>query len=185
MTEWKLVSLLQEDPEKGIAEVLDLYGGAIKVICANILRDCSREDVEEAISDTMVAIWKSANHFEQTRGASFKSYCYGIARKTALAKRKSTGKDWNMIPLEEDQIDERAAIEEQLGKREEEKLLHEVVSELGEPDRTIFILRYFYFFRVKEIAEKLRLTDKKVENCLCRGRKRLKERLVQKGVERV
>ncbi len=36
--------------------VMDLYGGTIKVICVNIVRDFSNEDIEEAISDTLVAI---------------------------------------------------------------------------------------------------------------------------------
>lgn len=184
MTEQQLVNLLQNDPERGIEEIMDLYGGAIKVICVNILRDCPGEDVEEAVSDVLVAIWRSAWHFDRTRGTSLKSYCYGIARRTALAKRKELGKDTPLIPLEEDWIDCGPTVQEEYEKRETEKILHETISELGEPDRSIFILRYFYFFRVKEIAERLRLADKKVENCLYRGRQRMKKMLAEKGVDR-
>ena len=35
------------------------------------------------------------------QGVSFKSYCYGIARKKALTRRKTLLLDMNLIPLEE------------------------------------------------------------------------------------
>lgn len=184
MTEKQLIDLLQTDPENGIEKITDLYGGAIKMICRNILSAFSEEDVEEVISDILVAIWKSVNRFDRERGTSFKSYCYGIARKTALAKRKEAAKDFNTIPLEEDLLFDTAAVENEYDRKEEERLLHEAISELDEPERSIFILRYFYFFRIKEIAERLQLTEKRVENCLYRGRHHLKDMLVRKGVER-
>lgn len=184
MTEQQLIDLLGTDPERGVAGVLELYGGAIKVICANILRDFPKEDTEEAVSDTLVAIWRSAGRFDRTQGNSFKSYCYGIARKTALAKRKAAAGALDMIPLEEDRVMETDPVEEQYEQSQAEKLLHETIEELQEPARTIFILRYFYFFKVKEIAVRLGFTDKKVENCLCRGRQKLRDMLTQKGVDR-
>lgn len=184
MTEQQIISLLRNDPENGVAMVMDLYGGPIKVICVNILRDFSNEDIEEAISDTLVAIWKSVNHFDQLRGTCFKSYCYGIARKTALARRREIAGDSSIIPLKEDTLADDVPLENAYDTNQEKKILHETIAELGEPERSIFILRYFYFFRIKEIAAKLNLSDKKVENCLYRGKQRLKTMLLQKGVER-
>lgn len=184
MTEKQLIHLLQNDPGSGIRKVMDLYGGAIKVICRNILRDFPGEDVEEAISDTLVAVWRSVDRFDRTRGTSFKSYCYGIARKTALAKRKEALGEVNVIPLEEDLLFDTSEVENEFDRKEEERILHETVSEMGEPERSVFILRYFYFFRIKEIAGRLQIPEKKVENCLYRGKRRLKNMLMQKGVER-
>lgn len=184
MTDQHLIRLIRNDPEIGIAKVIDLYGGAIKMICVNILRDFSNEDVEEAISETLFSIWKSVSQFDQSRGTLFKSYCYGIARKTALAKKKERTGDTNIIPLEEDLMADVLMTENEY-ERKEERLLHETLSELDEPERTIFILRYFYFFRIKEIAKELRLSEKKIENCLYRGKQRLRAMLVRKGVERL
>ena len=53
---------------------------------------------------------------------------------------------------------------------------------MKEPDRTIFLLRYFYFFKVKEIAERLELPPKKVENILSRRKKDLEEILLEGGI---
>ena len=89
-----------------------------------------------------------------------------------------------LIALEEDRLYEENLVEQEYGRKEEERILHETISELEEPERSIFILRYFYFFRIKEIAGRLKLSEKKVENSLYRGKQRLKGMLMQKGVER-
>ena len=48
----KIISLLKKSPENGLSLALDIYGGAVKTICKNILSDYKNEDIEEAISDT-------------------------------------------------------------------------------------------------------------------------------------
>ena len=81
MNDQSLIHLLKADPEEGLRMAISLYGKAIKTICYSILRDAPDEDIEEAVSDTFVAIWQSARNFRTDQGVSFKSYCYGIARK--------------------------------------------------------------------------------------------------------
>jgi RNA polymerase sigma-70 factor (ECF subfamily) len=184
MTDRQLIRLMQEDPEKGLRQVMQLYGGAIYTICVHILDGASREDVEEAVSDSLLAIWKSREHFNESYGTSFKSYCYGIVRKTALTKRKILVGDQELIPLEEDMLPAQKNVIDELEKKEDERILHEVIDTLEEPERSVFILRYFYFFRVKEIAARLHISDKKVENCLYRGKQRLKTALLKRGLER-
>lgn len=187
MTDRQLLRLLKKDPERGLRKVLDLYGGAIKIICENILRDCAREDVEEAAADTLATIWRAADRFQEDRGTSFKSYCYGITRKTALTRRKKLHEKGELIPLQEDLLSAKGTegdLSAKLEQKEEEIILHETIDALGEPERSVFILRYFYFFKVKEIASRLELTDKKVENCLYRGKQKLWAALMKRGIER-
>ena len=54
----QLALLLKNDPARGLEAALDRYGGAVKVICAAILGAENRQEVEEAISDSFVALWK-------------------------------------------------------------------------------------------------------------------------------
>ena len=56
------------------------------------------------------------------------------------------------------------------------------VDNFKEPDRSIFILRYFYFEKVKEVASKLNLSEKKVENILYPSKTKLKEKLIKGGI---
>ncbi len=68
MTEQELINLLKHNTEKGLREVMALYGRAFKTICKNILRDCANEDIEEAVSDILVAVWKSADRYDGSAG---------------------------------------------------------------------------------------------------------------------
>ena len=45
----QLALLLKNDPARGLEAALDRYGGAVKVICAAILGEENRQEVEEAM----------------------------------------------------------------------------------------------------------------------------------------
>lgn len=184
MTDQELLILLKKDTESGLRELIRAYGAAFRTIARNILRDLSEEDIEEVISDILVGIWKSKDYFDESREVSFKSYCYGIARKTALKKRRECTKYGELIPLNEDLLDDGSDFHSKLEKQEEERVLVEVLMNEGEPLRSIFVFRYFYFFKVKEIAAVLKIPAKQVENCLYRGKERLKKELMKRGIER-
>lgn len=184
MTEQELLTLLKKDAERGLQELITIYGSAIKTICKNILRDFPAEDIEEVMSDVLVGIWKSRENFDKRRETSFKNYCYGIARKTALKKYRECIKTGGGIPLNEDMLEDVLDLQEQFEKQEEEKILIDVLSSAEEPLRTIFILRYFYFYKVKEIAAVLKIPAKQVENYLYRGKESLKKELLKRGIDK-
>ena len=69
-------------------------------------------------------------------------------------------------------------------KKEEEKVLIDILVSAEEPLRTIFILRYFYFYKVKEIATVLKIPIKQVENYLYRGKETLKQELLKRGIDK-
>ena len=184
MTDQELLTLLKGDAERGLQELIKAYGSAIKTICKNILRGYCEEDIEEVMSDVLVGIWKSREHFDESKNTSFKSYCYGIARKTALKKCRECMNVSKEIPLNEDILEGDLDLQEQIAKEEEAKILMDVLSEAEEPLRTIFILRYFYFYRVKEVATLLEIPTKQVENYLYRGKEILKKELLKRGIDK-
>ena len=184
MTDQELLQLLRTDVEKGLRELMKLYGSAIKSICRNVLRDFPTEDVEEVISDVLVGIWKSKENFDESRNVSFKSYCYGIARKTALKKYRGCVKSGENIPLNEEIKACDCDLQELFEKKEEEKVLIDILVSAEEPLRTIFILRYFYFYKVKEIATVLNIPIKQVENYLYQGKETLKQELLRRGIDK-
>lgn len=184
MTDQELLALLRTDAEKGLIELVKLYGSAFNTICKNILREFSQEDIEEVMSDILVGIWKSKENFDESRNVSFKSYCYGIARKTALKKYRGCVKSGENIPLNEEIKACDCDLQELFEKKEEEKVLIDILVSAEEPLRTIFILRYFYFYKVKEIATVLNIPIKQVENYLYRGKETLKQELLKRGIDK-
>lgn len=183
MEDKKLIRTIERNPEKGIAVALELYGDAVKTICRGILKGAAEQDVEEAIAETFIRLWRYGRSFRPGREASLRSYIYGIARNAALDKAKSLYKGGNTAWPEFAEIaDDRPGAEELVIKKEEELAVRQVVAEMTEPDRTIFAMRFFQNYRVKEIALKMDLSEKQVENRLFRSKSVLKEKLKERGI---
>lgn len=178
----ELVFLIKNNPEKGIWESMNLYSAAVHTICNNFLIEMTNEDVEEAIADTFFKLWKNIDKFDIERGCSLKSYLFEIARNTAIDKRRKA-KLSDEYSIDEECIETKCNVETEAERMENERILHEVLKEYKEPDRTIFILRYFYGEKVMNIAKRLSLDVKKVQNILYRGKDKLKNTLVNKGVD--
>ena len=183
MEDKKLIRTIERNPEKGIALALDLYGDAVKTICREILAGAAKQDVEEAIAETFIRLWRYGKSFRPGKTASLKSYIYGIARNAAMDKARALYKGGNTVRIEHAELTNGwPGAEEQVIKKEEELAVRQVVAEMAEPDRTIFAMRFFQDYKVKEIALKMNLSEKQVENRLFRSKSVLKEKLKERGI---
>ena len=86
--EKEILRMLDNDASKAMEMIIDKYGGAVKTICKSILLGFTSEDIEETISDVFVALWMARDKIEVTKDCGLKEYLYGIARKTALNRRR-------------------------------------------------------------------------------------------------
>lgn len=184
MDDRKLLKLIKRNPEDGMAIVLDLYGDSVKTICSSILAGRNLEDVEEAIAETFVRLWRYGNNFSADRGTSLKSYIYSIARNASLDKLKTIhGEEVSIEAIDNFRFNDNVLdIEDFVVNQEEESLVKDVIQSLDEPERSIFVMRYFYELKVKEIADRLQLPAKAVENKLYRTKAILKTEFEEKGV---
>mgnify|MGYP000846617003 CR=1 FL=1 len=82
MEEQELLDCLSEDVSLGIELAIRQYGKAVKTICQSILSGYSGEDIEEAISDTFVGLWRSREKIKLTDGQGLREYLYGIEADT-------------------------------------------------------------------------------------------------------
>ncbi|MDD6038935.1 MAG: sigma-70 family RNA polymerase sigma factor [bacterium] len=182
MNDEELVEQLLHSTSAGMATAVDLYGGAVKKICMTILAGYQNEDVEEAVSDSFVALWRAVEAGRYDGSVSIKSYLYGIARKTALNRRRELTKKQKTEDLDHVLRMADVDVEQEAIRKVDYQILNEVIMEFKSPDREIFIYRYYEQYTIKEIAEKLTLTAKTVENKIARGRAGLKKKLIQCGV---
>lgn len=178
----KILSLLKKNPEEGLTLAIDTYGGAVKTICKNILSDCKNEDIEEAISDTFFKLWQNVDKYKKEKNTSLKSYIYAIARNTALDKRRKLKGNSIILQIDENSLGIGVSMEDYYAKKINKHIIKETIENMEEPDKSIFILRYFYYEKVKDIAIRLNLSPKKVENCLFRGKSKLKKSLIDGGI---
>ena len=183
MEDRKLIRLIQRNPEKGISIALDLYGSSVKTICKNILAGQTEQDVEETIAETFIRLWRYGKSFKSGHSTSLKSYIYSIARNASIDKLKSIhGEEVSLEAIENFQFRDDLDIEDFIIHQEEAGLVKQVIYSLDEPERSIFVLRYFYELKVREVAERLQLPVKTVENKLHRTKTVLKAEFKEKGV---
>lgn len=183
MTDKELVLLLKQNPGQGIHKLMTIYGGAISTICRNFLYDCSESDIEEAIADTFIHFWKYREKFELKDNYSLKSYLYAIARNTARDLRRKMQKE-DIFSIEELSLElpSEFHLENEMERKQCEAILHTCLEEMKEPDKSVFLYRYFYGYKVKDISQLLSLTPKQVENILFRGKDVLRKDLLKRGI---
>ena len=174
MTDKELIVKLKSSPHDGLAAVVDRYTAYVMKIARTKLGGiCSSEDIEEAVSDIFFKFYKTGLEcgFEIR---SVRAYLSVIAGRhcTDVFRRAVSAPD--ILPLED--AGETAAEDMSYDTR---SALAEAVKKLGEPDTSIFIRKYFFGQKTKEIAEELHLNPKAVDKRVSRGlvklRKILKE----------
>ncbi|MBQ9984615.1 MAG: RNA polymerase sigma factor [Lachnospiraceae bacterium] len=183
MDDEKLLQLIEQNPDKGIHEAMQLYGRAVNTICRRVLQGYEEGLVDEAVSETFYKLWKNGNQFSIDKGTTLKSWIYSIARNTAIDIRRKNG--YQMVSINDENEPELVSdisLENEVQRKELRQILHEVIALLGEPDNKVFLYKYFLCMKNKEIANSLQISEKKTENILYRGKMKLKDMLMERGM---
>ena len=152
-----LLRQLRDDPQAGLAALLDTYGSLIRTLVGRVL----------------VAAWWHAEELLRQR-ASLKAWLCVTARNAAIDRWRTLRRS-QTVPL-----DEELAGDWLLEPRpsEAEELVKALVLALPEPDRTIFIRRYYLLESAREIAARLHMQQSAVNTRLSRGRARLRQQFL-------
>lgn len=177
----KLIKLLKGNPSKGLSTAIDQYGPLVKTVVTRIIGYENQRDVEECISDVFVELWKSIENFNQEKG-TLKNYIISIARHVSINTYNRKLIKHELIPLEDNDLEIELDLTNEVSKSINKDIIKETINSLPQPDKDIFIKRYYLFESVKEIASSLDLAPKSVENKLYRGKDKLKTELLNKGI---
>ena len=77
----RLLELLEQDPEAGLAALMERYGGAVRAAVARRLSN--EEDVRECVNDVFAQFYFQRARFDAAKG-SLKTWLCTIARRRAL-----------------------------------------------------------------------------------------------------
>ena len=175
MNEAEALRVLQQGSEEALAWFIDRYSAYVHTVVRGIIGSAmSYADLEEVDADVFVALWKNAR---QVRPGSVKSWLGSVARNLAKNKLRTLGRD---LPLEEDVITLSGdAPEDEVERRERQRLVTEAVLRMEWPDRGIFLRHYYYGQSVASIAEQMQMNVSTVKTHLRRGREKLRVVLSQ------
>lgn len=167
---------LQQGIYSGNPETYDFlineYSKLLWIVASGILKNVgSREDIEDCVSESFTYLWEYPEKYDKQRG-SIKSYLCIITKSKAIDKVRKINKTIT-LPYDEDLKAETDDIEEMLVNKQIINDIYNFAKSLKQMDSEIFLLRYFYQLKPREIANKLNITAKEVSNRLYYSRKSL------------
>lgn len=179
--ESKLTAGIRGGDISALETAIDSLSGYVLTVIRNFSRGVlSPQDMEEAVQDTFVALWKSRRRLDTNSG--LKPYLSAIARnnvKNRFRRIKPT-EDISELELPSDfDVAERAEMSEILS------CMSEGLNTLSAEDRAVFLRFYFYGERTAVIAQTMGLTESNVRSKLTRIRQKLKKYLTERGFENV
>lgn len=183
MDDKKIIDLFFARDENAIAEIEKKYGALCRYIAGNILDQ--REDIEECVSDVMLALW---NAIPPDRPEDLRAYVGRSVRNRALVISRDTNawKRGGRITLVGEEylsiLDDGSDLAADYEARRAGKIVSEMLERIGEENRDIFVMRYWFGMSYRAIASQTGNTEGKIKMSLMRTRKKLAEELRKGGI---
>ncbi len=179
MNDSEIVELYFEHSDKAIAETREKYGVLVRAVIGGVLRN--KSDAEECENDSYMAVWSA---IPPHRPENFRAFLLRLARNQALKKLRYINAEKRrpdaVVPL--DELNECISSEEHFYSDDElSAIINSFLTELPQETRRIFVLRYWYFYPVKKVAESCGISVSKTDSVLLRTRKKLKKHLEERG----
>ena len=180
MGDLNLIRSIKNDNQKSLEKLIDKYYNYVFTIIYNIVgKAMVIEDIEEICADVFTSLWNNADNIDSTC-KELKPYIAAIARNTAKNRLKVM--KCIDLPLDEEIIIiDSNDIENEVLHSELSNILNECISNLEEPDREIIIRYYFFYEKVKDIAEELNINESTIKTKLFRSREKLKNMIMERG----
>lgn len=184
MEDQKIVQMIWDRMEQGLAELTEKYGSYCFSIAQHILSN--REDAGECVNDTWLRVW---NAIPPHRPACLPGFLGKIVRNLSLnayKKSHAAKRGGGNVPLALEELEECISDGRRVEEHLEQEMLVAVITgflkEQASLQRVIFLRRYFYMDSVKEIAAALNMKEGTVKSVLSRMRKELRLRLEKEAV---
>lgn len=185
MDDEKIIKLFFDRSEDAISETDKKYGAKCRSTAYNILR--SREDSEECANDTYMRLW---NAIPPKKPSPLYTFIMRIVRNIALdrirrasAARRSDGNYAAVYEEIKDCIPAPDNVSKTAEEHELSELIDRFLSTLGPEKKAMFLMRYWNFCTIPDIAQKLGVGESKVMVTLMRTRNKLKEYLEKEGID--
>ncbi|SMP65149.1 sigma-70 family RNA polymerase sigma factor [Anoxynatronum buryatiense] len=175
-SENELISELKKRNLNAYEYLISTYTKPVYYLTYRILNiGNSKEDIEECVSDVFLDVWLKIVDFDSAKG-NFKTWILILAKYKALTYKRKLKKN-HMDNIDDYQLEESVAIENQVIDRETQQKLLDTIESFNEIDRALFIRRYYFNEKIEDIMHTFGLSRSAVDNRLLRGRKVIKEAL--------
>jgi len=175
MEDGKLLRRMQKGDAGSLEVLIRRYTPYVSAVVYRFLGSLPREDLEEAVADTFVALWRHAADLE---AETLRSWLGTVAANKAKSKLRA---HTDSAPLLETLPSPEKTPEGQTESQETGQALWRAVDSLPEPERTLFFRYYYEGEKLKTVAAELGLSLSAAKTKLFRGRQVLKEILLREN----
>lgn len=167
---------IRNGDERAIHGLITKYSRLLWRIAQAVLQSVgSEQDIEECVADAFIYLWENPDKYDPRRG-SLKTWLSIVVRSKSADRCRALSRT-SALSLEEDIQAAQAGPLEDLLAQDTRQELQQAVHTLEEPDRQIFIRRYAYGQKPREIALALGISVKEINNRLYRAKRKLRDRL--------
>jgi RNA polymerase sigma-70 factor (ECF subfamily) len=178
-----IIALYWARDQRAIPATDEKYGAACRALASRLLD--SREDGEECVNDTWHRAWDT---MPPQRPDCLRAYLLKIVRNLTIDRwrertaRKRGGGLTQLAAELEDCLPSAPSAEAETETRLVSQCVDQWLATLSKEDRTAFLRRYWYGWRVDDIAKAAAISPNGMSKRLHRLRGSLKQALEQEGV---
>ncbi len=183
MNDEKIVELFWARDENAIKETELKYNDLCHYIARNFL--ALREDREECINDSLLALW---NSIPPERPKSLRAFLAAIVRRQAISRSRASNawKRGGQVQIVGEEflsmIDDGTDLASYYESRRAGEVINAFLKKISRDDRRIFIMRYWFDLSYRQISEHTGFGESKVKMSLNRTRRKLAEELGKEGI---
>ena len=186
MTGTELKELFHESPEECHRELMREYGKYVYAIVFNKLRSCgTQEDVEECFCDVFTEIFLKFE-YDDSMINNIKAYIGTVAKHKAIDRFSSlSAANSHSVYIDEEEMAGLVSdfrVDDHFESSELRRILIQNIKELGEPDSTILIQKFYYNRKSAEIAKTVSMTASSVRSRCTRAMEKLRGKLAEAGI---
>lgn len=185
MNEFDIIDELKRKNRDALNLVLDKYGKQIYTVAYMELK--SHVLSEECLNDVMLKVWLNIDNYKYEK-SQFKNWILTITKYTAIDILRKEKRHFSINEeeaIEKGEIKNATSVEDEFLSVEELSKVQESINTFSDIDKIIFIDRFFVGKGVKEIARELGMTPNSISLRINKGRKRLRELMMEGGKNEV
>lgn len=170
VTDEKLFKQIKQGDERAFRRLFNRYYQVLLAIAINLIKDIN--GAKDTVQEVFFQIWKRRDVLEIPDKVEAYLKRSTINRALNLIQSKK-----RMVPLapDFDASGKNAGAQEQLEAEEMNLVIQQALASLPERCRTVFVMKRIEGLSLKEIAERLDISPKTVENQITKALKVLKE----------
>ena len=174
-----LFAFSSESDQEKFEYLYDKYKNLLLHKAYDILKDYAL--AEDAVSETYIRIYKNLHKIGDPTANQSIAFAVTIVKNVSLTML-SKEKRFPVEEYDETQPDS-FDLEENILDAISSQQIYEIVEQLGEELRSVFLLRYAYDYSLKEVGTLLNITENNAAVRLHRAKKKLAQIVAKKGYE--